>query len=307
MDIIGFRVARSVEADGEKGEEDGAQLRFVSKKEGEYEFDTGIVRGKLLESSPSRGLTNAVHVPSGAKLDGAYGILSYYRIFTANKRYGTAAWDWPNESKLLPDGSLQITWPICKERPFELTGVYRLSGKATLDVETIVKAAEDLSNFEVFLASYFEENFTSPYVYVRESQESGGKGNFLLAEKSSGDWQMFPRDEGIVEIIHDGRWEKEPHPVDWVIMPNMEKPICFRRGEKEKPTVVLMAPAEDCFAIASPYEGEGHYSLYLSLFGCDVKAGETVKARSRLEIITEGSEQEIVGLYEKYMKDISEK
>jgi formylglycine-generating enzyme required for sulfatase activity len=308
MDIIGFRVARSAEAVSEKGGgEDNARLRFSSSGKGEYEFDTGIVRGKLRQRGKSLGLSSVEHIPSGVRLDGAFGILSYYRVFTTNKRYGTAAWEWPNESKLQADGSVKVRWPACKERPFELTGVYRWSGSKTLDVETIVKAEEDLSDFEVFLASYFQEDFPQPYVYVREEPEGEGKGGFLLCEKSLGDWQMFARGEEFPEIIDDGRWRKEPNPVDWAVMPSMAKPLCFRRGANEKATAVLMAPMDDCFAIASPYEGESHYSLYLSLFGCDVKSGETATARSRFVITGATSESEIVKLYENYMKEVSDK
>lgn len=306
MDIIGFRVARSAESVSEKrGVEDKGRFSFTSSGKGEYEFDTGIVRGKLRQGGKSLGLSSVEHVPSGVRLDGAFGILSYYRIFTTNKRYGTAAWEWPNESKLLPDGAVQIRWPACTERPFELVGVYRWSSSTTLDVETIVKAREDLSDFEVFLASYFHEDFPQPYVYVREKAE--GKAGFLRCVKSLGDWQMFASGEGFPEIIDDGRWRKEPHPVDWAVMPSMAKPLCFRRGANEKATAVLMAPMDDCFAIASPYEGESHYSMYLSLFGRDVKAGETATARSRFVITTTTSESEIVKLYENYMKAISDK
>jgi sulfatase modifying factor 1 len=308
MDIIGFRVAHSAEAALQQpAGDDKTGLSFTSNGKGEYEFDTGIVRGKLRQEGKSLGLSSVEHVPSGVRLDGAFGILSYYRVFTTNKRYGTAAWDWPAESKLLPDGSVQITWPESTEQPFEMVGVYRLSGSSTVDVETIVKAREDLSGFEVFLASYFHEAFPLPYVYVRENPASEGKAGFLKAEKSFGDWQMFPRDKEFLEIIDDGRWRKEPHPVDWVIMPFMAKPLCLRRGVKEKATVVLMAPLDDCFAISTPYEGESHYSLYLSLFGRDIKAGETARARTRFVATAGASESEILNMYENYVKEISDK
>ena len=48
-----------------------------------------------------------------------------------------------------------------------------------------------------------------------------------------------------------------------------------------------MARPEDCFALATPHEAEGHFSLYHSLFGRDLKAGERIEARSRL-VIAEG-------------------
>jgi hypothetical protein len=281
-------------------------LAFTANQDGGYEFDTGILQGRLREAGKGLGLTSAVHVPSGTTLNGAYGILSYYRVFTTNKRYGHAAWDWPSTSKLLPDGAVQVTWPEGDDRPFEMIAVYRLRDSSTFDVETIIKAGEDLNKFEVFLASYFHESFPLSQVYVTACPETEGKPAFLTAKKSFGDWQMFPRDENVVPIISDGRWQKQPNPVDWKIMPSMAIPIALRRGSKVTPTAILMAPPEDCFAISTPYESEGHYSMYFSLFGRDIKAGQTAKARLRLVVTNATSNREILNLYKQYMRDLSE-
>jgi len=281
-------------------------LAFTANQDGEYEFDTGILRGTLREAGKGLGLTSAVHVPTGTTLNGAYGILSYYRVFTTNKRYGTAAWDWPSTSKLLPDGAVQVTWPKADDRPFEMSAIYRFRDSSTLDVETIVRPVRDLSKFEVFLASYFHEAFPLPKVYVTPDPKTVGKRTFLTAKKSFGNWQMFPRDYDAVPIIRDGRWQKEPNPVDWKIMPLMAKPIALRRGSDTAPTAILMAPPDDCFAISTPYEGEGHYSTYFSLFGRDIEAGQTARAHLRLVVIEAVSKREILNLYEKYMKELSE-
>ena len=282
------------------------KLAFTAKEDGGYEFDTGILRGGLREAGKGLGLTSAVHIPTGTTLNGAYGLLSYYRVFTTNKRYGTAAWSWPSTSKLLPDGAVQVAWPAADDRPFEMVAVYRFDDDSTLDVETIVKAGEDLNKFEVFLASYFHESFPLPKVLVTPDPKIVGKRTFMTAKKSFGDWQMFPRNNEVVPIIRDGRWKKEPNPVDWTIMPPMAKPIAMRRGSKTAPTAILMAPPDDCFAIATPYEGESHYSVYFSLFGRDIEAGQTARARLRLVVKNITSNREILDLYRKYMKDIAD-
>jgi len=282
------------------------KLAFTANEDGGYEFDTGILRGGLRQTGKGLGLTSAVHVPTGTTLNGAYGLLSYYRVFTTNKRYGTAAWSWPGTSKLLPDGAVKVTWPEADDRPFEMAAVYRFRDDSTLDVETIVKAGKDLSKFEVFLASYFHESFPLTKVLVTPDPKTVGMRTFLTAKKSYGNWQMFPRNNDVVPIIRDGRWKKQPNPVDWKIMPPMAKPIALRRGEKTAPTAILMAPPDDCFAISTPYEGEGHYSTYFSLFGHDIEAGQTARARLRLVVIDAVSNREILNLYEKYMKDLPE-
>jgi hypothetical protein len=287
-----------------RAERQSVKIAFASKGNDEYVFDTGVVRGELRKDGQTLGLSSVVHVPSGTKLDGKFGIFSYYRVFTTNKRYGHAAWEWPSVSKLLPDGAVRIVWPAETDHPFEITATYRLADEATLDVQTAVKAQTDLPRFEVFLASYFREILPTPSVYVGRNPQTEGKPGFMVAQKPFGDWQMFPKNEQVLPMIHDGRWQKEPNPVKWTIMPYMAAPIGVRRGAGAGVTVVLMAPPDDCFAISTPYEGESHYSLYLSLFGRDVKAGETVEARSRLVVATAVSNDQILGLCKKYLKEL---
>jgi hypothetical protein len=233
------------------------------------------------------------------------GILSHYRVFTANKRYGHAAWDWPSTSKLLDDGAVQVHWPNAKDRPFEMTAVYRWSAANVLDVTTTVKAGKDLPGFESFLSSYFNKNLPASSVYVEGGAKTGGKPFFQTTEKSAGIWQMFPRNKKTVPIIQDGRWKLAPNPVAWAIRDNLAAPLGIRRGKAKGLAAILMAPAKDCFALSTPYEGEGHFSLYLSLFGRDVKAGQTATARSRLVIAKSPTEQQILGLYKEYVKGLT--
>jgi len=277
---------------------------FTSGGKDRYVFDTGILRGEIRKDDLTLGLSSLVHVPSGTKVSGKYGVFSYYRVFTTNQRYGHAAWEWPSVSKLLPDGAVQIVWPAEPNHPFEMAATYRLSGEATIDLETVVKAQKDLPHFEVFLASYFTEAFPASRVYVDRNPKAQGKPGFMAAEKSFGDWQMFPKAEDVLPMIQDGRWEKEPNPVKWTIMPCLAAPIGVRQTTAGNLAVVLMAPPEDCFAISTPYEGEGHYSTYLSLFGRDLRAGQTVKAHCRLVVAAGLSNDQILALYKEYMKEL---
>jgi hypothetical protein len=93
--------------------------------------------------------------------------------------------------------------------------------------------------------------------------------------------------------------------VDWTIMPQLMAPLGLRRGTTGGLTAVMMAPPEDCFAIATPYAGEGHYSLYFSRFGLDFKTGQTARSRTRLIIAPGVSDERAVALYRKYVKELS--
>jgi hypothetical protein len=285
------------------GGEASPKITIAADGKGGYTFDTGVLRGTMCPNGKLQGLTSVTHVPSGARLDRSMGILSYYRVFTTGKRYGTGAWEWPATAKLLSDAAVQVASPATADRPFEMSATYRWKDPQTLDVETVVAAHKDLSKFESFLASYFDAAFPSPFVYVSEGPELGGKSGFLLAKKTVGDWQMFPRDAAVVPIIQDGRWNLEPNPVNWTIMPRLHSPLCLRRGAANGLVVVVMAPPEDCFAVATPCEGEAHYSLYVSRFGRDIKTGETVKARARFVVLASASDPQVLDLYQQYLKD----
>lgn len=287
------------------GEERAPKPAFVANDKGEYTFDTGVLRGTLRQGGKSQGLSSVTYVPTGAKLDRSMGILSYYRVFTTNKRYGVGAWDWPSTAKLRPDGAVQVTWPEAPDRPFEMGALYRWKDPQTLDVETTVTARQDLSGFESFLASYFDAAFPSPYVWTT-SQAGETKTLFLLGEKSYGDWLMFTsKGTGqAIDIIQDGRWKLEPNPVNWTILPRLAAPLCLRRGPASGLTVILMARPMDCFAVATPCEGESHYSLYLSLFGGNRKAGQSARARTRFTVATNISDEQVMDLYGRFVEDM---
>jgi len=256
------------------------------------------LKGKLRAGGKSKGLSSVVHQPTGITLDSSMGLFGHYRVFSANKRYGTAAWDWPSEAKLRPDGSVEVNWPSAEDRPFELRAVYRWAAPNTLDLETSVQAKTNLAKFESFLACYFAEGFTNARVYVRSNSQQW----LEPADKSYGVWQAFPRDDEAAAIIKDGRWTFAPSPVDWVIRPHLAKPLGVRRCAANGLQALVMSPAQDCFAVLTPFEAEGHRSMYLSLFGRDLKAGEAARARARLVIASGLSDTQIMRLCEDYLR-----
>ena len=199
---------------------------------------------------------------------------------------------------------MEVRWPAADGRPFEMWAVYRLSGTATLDLETGVRAVADIAKFESFLASYFEKRFTSCRVHVKGHEKTKGRPGFLAADPTFGTWLMAPRDADAVRIIQDGRWKIEPSPVDWAILPEMDRPLSLRRDAASGVTVVVMARPEDCFAVATPHETEPHYSLYLSLFGRDLKAGEEARAHARLLVLVSPGDEQILEAYEAFLKDV---
>jgi hypothetical protein len=290
------------------------ELAFKPAGPGYYGFDTGTMRGKIRVSGGSQGIIELVHVPSGVAVahGGALpGIFSYYRVFSTDARYDDAARDWPNKTKLLADGGLEVFWPPATEHPLEMTAIFRWRRRDTLDVETIARPEKDMPGFEVFLSSYFMPGFRA-LVYVKPNMFSPGKPEFLAADVNplvEGSYLMFPRDRRAAEMIFDRRWEFPPNPVQWSVTRQLAAPMAMRKDDKSGVAAILVSPPEDCFAIATPYNKTppdgvaGHQSLYLSLFGRDVAAGQTVRAHSRLAVGQNISDAAAVKLYREYLAE----
>ena len=300
---LGSSLLASEPKPGEAAKAAASKLSFVADGK-EFRFDTGVLRGVLRSQGRSAGLAPLIDAASGSVLSSGLGLFSHYRLLDANQRYGGGAWDFPSQASLRDDGAVAAVWSGESGLPFEMTATYRWHAPNTLDLVTTVTARTDLQRFEVFLASYFN-GFAESLVYVKGSPETSGKPGLMPAVRSHGDWQMFPRDDAAVKIIQDGRWKRPPHPVDWTIMPALAGPLAVRRDAATGLTALVMAPPSDCFAVATPYGEEGHRSLYLSLLGRDLKAGQTATARSRLVIGRDISDGQAVAIYEAYAKELA--
>jgi hypothetical protein len=289
-------------------------LAFKAAEKDAFAFDTGVVKGKLKADAKSQGMPTFADVKSGNELafgGDLPGILSYYRVFSANKRYGDAARGWPKSATLMSDGSVQVQWPPADDHPLEMTAIYRWKAPDTLDLETIVKPTVEMKDFEVFLSSYFNKGFQS-LVYAKAPFHRPGKPSFVSADVNplvAGTYLAFPRDRRAAQMIYDGRWDYGPNPVQMSVTQMLAAPLCMKRDQKNDITFVLMSPPKDCFAIEMPYNMDppdgvaGHYSLYLSLFGKDVKAGETARAHIRCIVGRNITEQSAVRFYEKYIQE----
>ncbi len=245
----------------------------------EFVFDTGVLSGKVRQGGRSTGLSRVVHTPTGVTISSGMGLAGHYRVFTRNRRYGDAAWHWPSEARLNPQGELEVRWPAAGDRPFELQARYRWLAPEALLIETRVRAVEQLTDFESFLASYLSKDFNFAAALA------GSPPQWVPASPDQGVWQMFPRDAAALALVSDGRWKIPPSPVDWAIRPPLAEPIAIRTAHALGLTVAVLAPRDDCFAVAMPHHQEQHYSLYLSLFGRTIAAGETAVARALLAVL----------------------
>jgi hypothetical protein len=271
------------------------KLAFVAAGK-EFTFDTSALRGTLRGGGQSKGLIPMFDCATGTALTKSLGLFSHYRMLDDETRYGKAAWDWASEAKLLSDGAVEVRWTADETHPFDMMAVYRWSAPNTLDLTTRLTARKELRKMEVFIGSYFD-GFPDTVVYA------GDKPAFIGAPKEAGKWHMFPRDNDAVKLIQDGRWKRGSNPVEWAIRPKLALPVAIRRDAERKLAAVVLTRPQDCFAMACPQDEEGHRSIYLSLFGRDLKNGEAVEAKARLIIGRNITNEQALKLYERFRSD----
>jgi hypothetical protein len=266
-------------------------LRFIPKDDA-FDFDTGAYRGTLQAKGFPRAIQLITECSTGTQLAGKNGLLTHYRLFAENQRYLPDAYNWGCVAKALPDGRVEIQWSPDEQHPFALKAVYTWAASNILDVATTVTAQGDLKKFESFLGSYFN-GFPLTYGY--------GPEGFVQITKNEGDWVCFPRDEASDRLLRDGRWEKPPHPVNFKRIAYYGEPLVMRKDPASGLTAIIMSVRNDCFATLMPYGEDGHRSLYLSLFGRDLKRDESMTAHARL-VIGRFSDPEVLTLYQDYQK-----
>jgi hypothetical protein len=299
--LLGARPAAAAEPKPEAAAQTASgKLGFTLGKAGELAFDTGVLRGSLHRDGRSSGLQQVVYVPTNTPVAKWSGWFTHYRVITADIRYPKAAWSWTSTAKVLPDGAAEIRWAASEDRPFEMTALYRFTAPDTFDLVTTVKAQKDLKKFDIFLASYFE-GFTKSLVYAKPGPGTDAKPGMLDVTKALGSLMLFPRDEQALAIVQDGRWQKPPHPVGFKFMPPYAGALSIRRDEPSGLTALLMAPPKDCFAISTYHGEEPHRSVYLSMFGRDIEAGQTDQARCRMVFGPGISDQQAIERYEAYL------
>ncbi len=306
--ILSFALLMGIVA---AGRAQSAGLAFSPLEDGYCSFDTGQLKGRMKLDGKYQGIASIVDTASGMELAKPPGLLSYYRVFSTDTRYGNAARDWPLSVKILDDGALEIHFPPGEDHPLEMTGTFRWVAPDTLDLETVVKPQVAMPRMEIFLSTYVAAGFDA-MVYVQPNRFARGTSSeFLRAdwcELFDGNYLVFPRDRESLLMVYDQRWEIPPSPVTWAFTRYLAEPIALRRHAESGITVALMSPPHDCFAVLTPYNKQppdnvaGHSSLYLSLFGKDVAAGETARAHCRMVIATGMDDQQVLQRYAKYLE-----
>jgi len=285
-------------------------LGFKPAGEGLYDFNTGVLQGRLKVDGKYQGIYPMVHLDSKTELVHAPGVFSFYRLLGRSERLGECVRDWPTRTRLLENGAVEVVWPAAADHPVKITGVYRWKRPDTLDLEITLTPGRDIAQCELFMSSYFTKAFRASVYRKAADDERPRWAPVDRGARSTGAYVMFPRDEEAVRWIQDGRWKIGSNPVDWEIERWLAEPLIVRRDATQGLAAVMMCPPGDCFAVASPWnpatpDAAGYRSIYLSLIGRDLRAGQTALARCRL-IIAKLTEQEALERYHDYLRELKQ-
>ena len=244
-------------------------------------FETDTFKGRIGDGR-FIGVNQLVHKPTGIRISGdgvanRHGLLSLYRVFTRNHRYGESAYDWPERELTVSGDAVVMRWASTAARPFALQARYSFPKANEVELEVTVEAKAELVDFEVQTASYFDAGFPQAGVW-----SSGDKP--VSSPANLGVWHAFPRDEQAVSILGDGRWKQGSSPVQFAIRPPFTRPVSMRRHSNGKLAAIQRSKPEDCFAIYTAHDGEAHFSNYHALFGRSIPAGTTASAKVTLTV-----------------------
>ena len=245
-------------------------------------FETETLKGKIGDGR-FIGFNQLVHKPTGTVIAGngpanRHGMLSLYRIFSRNHRYGDAAYNWKERSISIKENTVVMKWPSTAQRPFEFEAVYSFPTPNKLSLQVKVTAKKELIDFEVLISSYFDKNFPKAEVIL-------ANGSISSSPKELGFWHAFPYGKQAKTLISDGRWQQGIHPVTQDIRENVAFPMSFRRHTNGL-TGLIYAKPQDCFAVYTAHDGEYHYSNYKGLFGKTLKADASSTANISFEVGT---------------------
>ncbi len=181
-----------------------------------------------------------------------------------------------------------------------------------IDMDMAVETLANYEGFEVLLSAYLSEGFLSgAYVAEEEFSEVTVPEQIRITDQPMihGVWPFFPRDEAGAHLLTDERHQKGRWFWRMAIGRRYGLPmVFFSQGEVD---VLLMGRPEDVYAVGATYEGDAendsiaaHRSLYLSMLGEDLAAGDSRRTQMRMIVGEFGSDPaKHEALYDEFIEE----
>lgn len=281
----------------------------------EMEFNLSHLSG-VLNYSKSHHFSKVRYTPSNMLIspDGSgmehVGLLNFFRVLVS----GGYLTELRAEKPLVKpekDG-VTLTWLPTIRRQANVTIRFTFHEPNIIDMDMSVETLANYPGFEILLSAYHAPGFVSGAYVAKEEFGPVVPEQIRITDQPMihGIWPFFPRDEAGANLLTDGRHQKGRWYWRMAVGRRYGMPMAFfNKGDVD---VLLMGRPEDVYAVGATYEGDpetdniaAHRSLYLSLFGEDLVAGEGRRTQMRMIIGKFRSDPEKhASLYEAFLNDV---
>ena len=253
--------------------------------------------------------SNMLISPDGSGME-QVGLLNFFRVLISGG-YLTELREEKPIVKAEKDG-VTLTWLPTIRRQANVTVRFTFREPNIIDMDLSVETLINYPGFEILLSAYLAPGFVSGAYVAKEEFGPVVPEQIRITDQPMihGVWPFFPRNEAGANLLTDGRHQKGRWYWRMAVGRRYGMPMAFfNKGEVD---VLVMGRPEDVYAVGVTYDGDpetdniaAHRSLYLSLFGEDLAAGEGRRTQMRMIIGKFGSDQnKHASLYEAFLDDV---
>ena len=253
--------------------------------------------------------SNMLISPDGSGME-QVGLLNFFRVLIRGG-YLTELREEKPLVKAEKDG-VTLTWAPTIRRQANVTIRFTFREPNIIDMDMSVETMINYPGFEILMSAYMAPGFVSGAYVAKEEFGPVVPEQIRITDQPMihGVWPFFPRNEAGANLLTDGRHQKGRWYWRMAVGRRYGMPMAFfNKGEVD---VLVMGRPEDVYAVGVTYEGDAekdnvaaHRSLYLSLFGEDLAAGEGRRTQMRMIIGEFGSDQnKHISLYEAFLDDV---
>jgi len=282
------------------------------------EFNLSELSG-VINFSKSHHFSKVLHKPSNTLIspDGSgmeqVGLLNFFRVLIRGG-YLTELREEKPLIKAEKDG-VTLTWLPTIRRQANVTVRFTFREPNIIDMDMSVETLTNYPGFEILLSAYLAPGFVSGAYVAKEEFGPVVPEQIRISDQPMihGVWPFFPRNEAGANLLTDGRHQKGRWYWRMAVGRRYGMPMAFfNKGEVD---VLVMGRPEDVYAVGVTYKGDpetdniaAHRSLYLSMFGEDLVAGEGRRTQMRMIIGKFGSGQnKHASLYQAFLNDVKSK
>ncbi len=261
---------------------------------GELRFITGDLEGTFIADGLHHGVTHLVHRPTGVVLARPGPLLNVYRLLCRDGWLGEARAT-RHVVQRVPDG-LRLVWAARPAHLAHLEATLRLQADNALDMEIEVTGHAAYEDYEVFLSNYFDHSLQSGgYVVPVPEDPEAKEGRPIQLEPKAhpvyrGLYVTLPRDSHAAQMFWDGRWHRGRNWAEFMPARPYALPLGYYRDSASGVDALVMGLRADLAAVsiayhpgdAGPDNVSNHHSLYLSLWGQNLRPGVHWRTAVRL-------------------------